>query len=130
MTHDNNGLLARQFAGYPHAHGDRRNLIIHALAVPLFLVGNCAVLAAPFASGWLALAGVALTAAAFGLQGRGHRFEPGSPAPFTGPLNAVVRILAEQWITFPRFVLSGGFSRAWSREAGATPAGPSIRRFR
>ena len=23
------------------------------------------------------------------------------------------RILAEQWITFPRYVLSGGFARAW-----------------
>jgi hypothetical protein len=29
------------------------------------------------------------------------------------------RFLAEQLITFPRFVLSGGFRQAW-REAGAT----------
>ena len=113
MTHDNDGLLARQFSGYREAHGDRRNLLIHALTVPLFLLGNCAVVAAPLTSGWLALGGVALTAAAVGLQGRGHDFESRRPAPFSGPLNAVLRILAEQWITFPRFVLSGGFSRAW-----------------
>lgn len=86
----------------------------HILTVPMFILGNCAVLAAPFTSGWLALGGVALTAAAFGLQGRGHSFESRRPAPFNGPLNAVVRILAEQWITLPRFVLSGGFSRVWS----------------
>lgn len=115
MTHDNDGLLARQFSGYPHAHADRRNLLIHAVSVPLFLVGNCAVLAAPFTRWWLALAGVALTAVAFAMQGRGHSFESGRPMPFSGPLNAVLRILAEQWITFPRFVLSGGFVRAWRR---------------
>lgn len=113
MKQDNTRLLAWQFAIYPSAHLDRRNLVIHILTVPLFVLGNCAVLVAPFTSGWLALGGVALTAAAFGMQGRGHRFEPGRPAPFTGPLNAVARILGEQWITFPRFVLSGGFSRAW-----------------
>jgi hypothetical protein len=113
MTHNNDGLLARQFSGYRDAHDDRRNLLVHALTVPLFLLGNGAVLAGPWTSGWLSIAGIALTAAAIGLQGRGHALEAGRPAPFTGPLNAVVRILAEQWITFPRFVLSGGFSRAW-----------------
>jgi uncharacterized membrane protein YGL010W len=113
MTHDNDGLLTRQFSTYQNAHADRRNLLIHALTVPLFLLGNCAVVAAPFTRGWFALAGVALTAVAFAMQGRGHAFESGRPVPFSGPLNAVVRILAEQWITFPRFVLSGGFARAW-----------------
>jgi uncharacterized membrane protein YGL010W len=114
MKDRNDGLLARQFAGYPDVHGDRRNLLIHILTVPVFTLGNCLVLAAPFTSGWLALGGIALTAIAFGLQGRGHGFESRRPVPFTGPLNAVGRILGEQWITFPRFVLSGGFSRAWS----------------
>jgi hypothetical protein len=113
MTEDNDGLLARQFSSYRDAHGDRRNLLIHALTVPLFLLGNCAVVAAPWTSGWLALGGVALAAAAIGSQGRGHSLESLRPAPFSGPLNAVLRILAEQWITFPRFVLSGGFARAW-----------------
>ncbi len=84
------------------------------LTVPLFLLGNCAILAAPFTSGWLALGGMALTSVAIGLQGRGHRFESMRPAPFTGPLSAIARIWGEQWITFPRFVFSGGFLRAWS----------------
>ncbi len=119
MTHDNDGLLARQFSAYRHAHADRRNLLIHALTVPLFLLGNGAVLAAPCTGGWPALAGLALTAAAFGMQGRGHAFESGRPSPFSGPLDAVLRILAEQWITFPRFVLSGGFARAWRQGPNA-----------
>ena len=113
MTHANDRLLARQFSGYRDAHGDRRNLFIHALTIPLFLLGNCAVVAGLLTSGRLALGGVALTAVAFGVQGLGHGFESKRPEPFSGPLNAVLRILGEQWITFPRFVLSGGFARAW-----------------
>jgi uncharacterized membrane protein YGL010W len=115
MTHENESLLARQFAGYADAHRDRRNLILHAFSAPFSVLGNCAVLAAPFTIGWLALGGVALMATAFALQGRGHGLEAARPAPFAGPLNAVLRIFAEQWITFPRFVLSGRFSRAWRR---------------
>jgi hypothetical protein len=46
------------------------------------------------------------------LQGRGHRGEPVPPVPFSSSGNALARIFLEQWITFPRFVLSGGWSRA------------------
>ena len=38
-------------------------------------------------------------------------YGPKAP-PFTSPANAVARIFCEQWITFPRFVLSGGWYRA------------------
>jgi hypothetical protein len=38
--------------------------------------------------------------------------EPVPPEPFTGAGNAVARLLLEQWITFPRFVVSGGWHRA------------------
>ena len=47
------------------------------------------------------------------MQGRGHRRE--RPAPFAGALDMILRIFAEQLITFPRFVLSGEFARAWRR---------------
>ena len=50
-------------------------------------------------------------------QGRGHRLEGQKPVPFRSPVDAVVRILAEQYITFPRFVLSGQFAAA----CGARP---------
>jgi uncharacterized membrane protein YGL010W len=122
MTHeerDHEGLLAWQLAGYPDVHGDRRNVLIHILTVPMFLLGNVAVLTAPFTSAWRVLVGLALTVAAIELQGRGHRFEPRRPAPFRGPIDVVLRILGEQWITFPRFVLTGGFARAWGPRADA-----------
>ena len=57
----------------------------------------------------LALGGMLLSIA---LQGRGHRSEFVPPEPFVGPGDAISRILLEQWITFPRFVLSGGWLRA------------------
>jgi hypothetical protein len=47
------------------------------------------------------------------VQGRGHRLEKNAPVPFRGPLDVLARIFVEQWVTFPRFVLSGGFARAW-----------------
>jgi hypothetical protein len=50
---------------------------------------------------------------AMALQGRGHRRESTPPAPFSGLPDVIFRIFAEQLITFPRFVLSGEFARAW-----------------
>lgn len=113
MTRDREGLLAWQLAGYPNVHSDRRNLVIHVLTVPLFVLGNCAMLVSPFTSWWLAPGGLIVAILAFGLQGRGHGLEANRPVPFRNPLEALLRIFGEQWITFPRFVLSGGFTRAW-----------------
>jgi Protein of unknown function (DUF962) len=100
-------LLSWQWSGYPEAHRDRKNFILHLATVPLFDVGFLAVIASPLL-GWAALAaGAAAMVVAVGLQGRGHRREQKQPEPFTGPLDFVSRLLVEQLITFPRFVLSG-----------------------
>jgi hypothetical protein len=54
---------------------------------------------------------------AFVLQAVGHKREANAPEPFRSPLDVLARILVEQFITFPRFVLSGGFARAWRSAA-------------
>lgn len=86
---------------------------MHIVAVPLFLAGNLglvvALLRGSVTGGAIGLACMIISMA---LQGRGHKIEKTPPEPFTGVKNAVARILLEQWITFPRFVLSGGWSRA------------------
>ncbi len=46
------------------------------------------------------------------VQGIGHKKEQNPPGKFTGSVNAVVRIFLEQTITFPKFVLSGGWFAA------------------
>ena len=103
-------LLRWQWQGYPRYHRSRSNLLIHIVVVPLFLLGNVVVLAALVERTWgvaaAAIVGMVLSVA---LQGRGHKQEPVPPEPFTGPGNAMLRIFCEQWVTFPRFVLSGGW---------------------
>ena len=112
-TMNSSSLLAVQHAGYPRYHHSRANLLLHIVFVPLFLAGNIALLVALFERRWLlALGGVILTFLSLAAQGRGHRGETVPPEPFTSPRNAIARIFLEQWVTFPRFVLSGGWRRA------------------
>jgi len=92
---------------------------VHALTVPLFQMGTLTLLTAPFVSGWLAALGFGAMAAAMAMQGRTHRLERTAPVPFRGPGDVVARIFAEQWMTFPRYVASGEFGRAW--RAAAAP---------
>ena len=92
-------LLEWQWSDYSAKHQDRTNLRLHiatgsGLAVGLALIGMVAAVV---------------------IQGRGHRRERETPTPFAGPIDFVSRFFAEQWITFPRFVLSGGWSRNLSR---------------
>ena len=126
------GLLAWQLRNYPAAHHDRTNLVLHAVTAPVFWSGTIALFAAaPVGLSRLGTAGTALAlaiagvlamAAAVAIQGRGHARETGRPAPFRGPADVIVRIFLEQWITFPRFVASGGFSRAWARDVPKSEA--------
>jgi hypothetical protein len=91
--------------------------VIHALFVPLFLAGTLAVPASVVAHFALAPVGVLLMIVAVVVQGRGHSFEANRPAPFKGRSDFLVRLFVEQWVTFPRFVLSGGYARAWRQAA-------------
>lgn len=107
------GLVGRQWEGYARYHQSRRNLLLHIVFVPLFLAGNVVLIIALAERRWLlAVAGAVLTGLAIGIQGRGHRGEPVPVEPFTGAVNALSRIFLEQWVTFPRFVLSGAWMRA------------------
>jgi hypothetical protein len=105
-------LLEWQWSGYPRYHRDRTNLLLHIAAVPVFDIGTLLMLAGLFTLSWApALGGVFCVVASMLAQGRGHRLEAVPPEPFTGPGNFMGRLLLEQWVNFPRFVLSGGWSR-------------------
>ena len=113
-------LLRWQWSDYSAKHRDRTNLLLHIVAVPLFEVASIAllvgiVIGSGRAAG-LALAGIV---AAIVIQGRGHRREREVPTPFAGPIDFVSRFVAEQWVTFTRFVLTGGWSRNLSRRPGS-----------
>ena len=116
-------LLAWQWDGYPRYHANRANLLLHLFVVPVFLIGTVLViLGALSAAPMRAIGGVVLMAVSVFLQGRGHRLEAARPEPFTSLGNAVARLFLEQWITFPRFVLSGGWARAYSTGSTSAPA--------
>lgn len=103
-------LLRWQWEGYPRYHRARFNLLLHIVVVPLFLAANIALVLALLQGAWLtAMVSVVAMIISVALQGRGHKREAIPPEPFTGPRNALTRIFLEQWITFPRFVLSGGW---------------------
>lgn len=103
-------LLRWQWSGYPRYHRARANLLTHVVAVPLFLAGNLGLVAALLErSAGLAVIALGAMVVSVALQGRGHRQEEVPPEPFTGSANAVSRILVEQWVSFPRFLISGGW---------------------
>jgi hypothetical protein len=105
-------LLAFQWSVYPDAHQSRRNLWIHLLTVPLFMAGTLTLLASPWLGVGPGFGGALAMTIAMAAQGAGHRRESAPPPPFRGPLDVLLRIFAEQWITWPRFVLRGGLRRA------------------
>jgi len=110
------GLLAWQWEGYARYHQSRANLLMHIVLVPVFLAGNVAVAVGFLRFDWIeALVGTGCMTISMALQGRGHQGEPVPPIPFSGAGNALARTFLEQWITFPRFVLSGGWWAAFRR---------------
>ena len=108
---------------YSKRHRDRLNLVIHVAMASAFVVGALSlvygVLVLEIAHGVL---GVVMLGAALGVQGLGHKREKVPPEPFNGPGDFVRRIFVEQFVTFPRFVFSGRWTRSWSAaENGAPP---------
>lgn len=107
------GTLAWQYRHYPEFHGSRTNLIIHLITVPIFQLGTLLLTGPLWGAWWLALVGVGMMVTAMAAQGRGHGIEKNPPVPFAGPLDVLVRIFAEQWIAWPRWMISGGFADAF-----------------
>jgi hypothetical protein len=115
-------LLAWQWSGYAAYHGSRRNLVIHLVTQPIFVMGFFSLLSAPLGGSLVgivarALGGIVAMALAMIAQGRGHAIEASPPIPFAGPGDALGRIFLEQLVNFPRFVLSGGLAKAWRESA-------------
>jgi hypothetical protein len=106
------GLVRWQWRGYAANHRDRVNLVLHFFAVPGFIASTLVVLTGVVNVQWRAIAvGAVGMVVSFGLQGIGHKRETEPPVPFASPFEFVARIFIEQFITFPRFVLTGGWLR-------------------
>ena len=100
---------------YAHVHADRKNLIVHLVAVPMFWVGSLGLIRFLVRAEWVsALVAILVMAIAMAMQGLGHKGEKYPPLPFAGPVDAMKRILVEQYFRFPLFVWSGRWHKAWS----------------
>ncbi|KAG9401919.1 hypothetical protein AC1031_007623 [Aphanomyces cochlioides] len=124
MPTDFAGLLHYQHSTYNEFHKNPANVRLHLWAVPLFQLGNIAIVlgpllllvpvSAPVAIG-VTVGGIVMSAISLAAQSRGHSTEVNPPEPFESRLNFVQRIFGEQWINFPRFVLSGGWRIAFEK---------------
>lgn len=111
-------FLQWQWSGYSVAHRNRTNLLIHIVAVPLFMLATLLAVYSLIMFSLPTLAGATLCfLVSLILQGRGHKLEATAPEPFKGGLDFILRLFAEQWITFPRFVLTGGWFENLSNAA-------------
>jgi hypothetical protein len=109
-------LIQWQWEGYTEFHCSKLNLLVHIVLVPCFICANLYLIYSLINGYYLfALFSSAGMGLSIGLQGVGHKREAQPSIPFTGAFNAVSRLLVEQWISFPRFVLSGGWWRALQR---------------
>lgn len=105
-----------QWSGYRATHQNKTNLLIHLIAVPLFMAATVMAVSA-----LVSLSVSLLVASMLGLvlslimQRIGHQREPLQPEPFHGGVDFACRILIEQWITFPRYVLTGGWFNSLSQ---------------
>ncbi len=107
-------IIKRQWQGYAKFHQSRVNLLIHVIAVPVFILGVVQFLFALLYFKFLSVIfSLLLMALSMGAQGIGHKKEAIPAEPFTSAQNAIVRILLEQLYTFPKFVLSGGWYQAY-----------------
>ena len=106
------GLLDWQWRNYSRNHRDPANLLIHMIGVPMFIAGILAFATQALRAQWFGAAfALVVAVAAFAVQGIGHKRERLAPEPFAGPGDFVARVFAEQFITFPRFVLMGQWAR-------------------
>ena len=116
---------------YREFHRNPLNLLIHITTVPLFLLSVLGAMVAPFTAYWAGLwsASVALGVYSLLLQRFGHSLEGAKPGSAGGTASKAYRLVVEQFVTFPRFVLSGGWASNW-RQAPRLVIGHRRTRFR
>lgn len=91
----------------PPVHKNGTNLLIHIVAVPLFVLGHILLVAGILISPWLLVAAILSIVVSLVAQKVGHSLERNQVPPFTGPGDFLRRLYAEQFCNFWRFLFSG-----------------------
>lgn len=110
-------VVDAQWSDYSERHRHKTNLLIHIVTVPLVWLAAIEVAGALL----LMLIGVGglkifvwaliMVAASLFAQNYGNQMEAVKPRPFTNAKDFAINAAAEQFVTFPRFVLTGGWLR-------------------
>jgi hypothetical protein len=100
-------LLSWAWRETPPVHKNRTNLLIHIVAVPMFVLGHVLLLAGLLVDPWLFAVAIPCVAVSLLAQRFGHSLERDQVPPFTGTRDFLRRLYAEQFCNFWRFLLSG-----------------------
>lgn len=100
-------LLSWAWRETPPVHKNRTNLLIHIVAVPLFVLGHVLLIVGFLVSPWLFVVAILSVAVSLAAQKFGHSLERDQVPPFTGTQDFLRRLYAEQFCNFWRFLLSG-----------------------
>jgi hypothetical protein len=102
-------LVAWAWRETPPVHRSTGNLLIHVVAVPMFVVGHALLIATVAAGRWSLVAAGSCIVVSIALQRLGHGMEQQPVHSFEGPRDFVRRLYVEQFYNFWRFLLSGGW---------------------
>ena len=93
---------------------DKMNFILLGIGMAIIIIGFLLIVSGVFSLSLVSFAvGIVGILAGLALQRHGHSLEAEASEPFSDRKDAVQRLVVEQFLTFPRFVLSGGWWRAW-----------------
>lgn len=111
-------MLNKQWSDYSERHRNKVNLLIHIVTVPLVWiatiqsVGALLLMLMPGVAGiGILFWAIVLVAIALFAQRHGNSMEAIKPAPFTNAKDFAMNAAAEQFVTFPQFVLTGEWLR-------------------
>jgi hypothetical protein len=106
--------VTSDWSQYEQVHADRRNLSIHLLAVPLFMIAFPVTVIFLFMADFApAIASLLVAIGSMVCQGIGHATETIPAKPFKGLFDFLRRWFTEQYFTFPKFVLTGRWWRQY-----------------
>ena len=100
-------LLSWAWRETPPVHKNGTNLLIHVVAVPLFVLGHILLVAGIFIDPWLLAAAILSIVVSLAMQKFGHSLERSHVPPIAGARDFMRRIYAEQFCNFWRFLFSG-----------------------
>jgi hypothetical protein len=91
----------------PPVHKSTANLIIHIVAVPLFVLGHVLLVVGLVVNPWWLTGAAVSIVVSLAAQRFGHSLEHNQVPVFTGAGDFIRRLYAEQFCNFWRFVFSG-----------------------